>query len=69
MNQLIPKDDDHDGDVPVFEDPPYMPHGSLDWRTPLWKTQSGPNPLSDQKWTTGGDRGRNFEQKLWTKIS
>ena len=28
MNQLIPKDDDHDGDVPVFEDPPYMP--SLD---------------------------------------
>ena len=28
MNQLIPKDDDHEGDVPVFEDPPYMP--SLD---------------------------------------
>ena len=28
MNQLIPKDDEHEGDVPVFEDPPYMP--SLD---------------------------------------
>ena len=24
MNQLIPKDDDHEGDVPVFEDPPYL---------------------------------------------
>ena len=36
---------------------------------PPWKTQSGPNPLLDQKWTTGGDRGRNFEQILWTKIS
>ena len=36
---------------------------------PPWKTQSGPNPLLDQKWTTGGDRGPNFEQKLWTKIS
>ena len=24
MNQLIPKDDEHEGDVPVFEDPPYL---------------------------------------------
>ena len=35
---------------------------------PPWKTQSGPNLLLDQKWTTGGDRGPNFEKKLWTKI-
>ena len=38
-----------------------MSHGSLDWRTPLWKTQSGPNQLFDQKWTTWGDKGPNFE--------
>ena len=31
---------------------------------PPWKTQSGPNPLLDQKWTTGGDKGPNFEKKI-----
>ena len=36
---------------------------------PPWKTQSGLNLLFEQKRTTGGDRGQNFEKKLWTKIS
>ena len=36
---------------------------------PPWKTQSGLNLLFEQKRTTGGDKGQNFEKKLWAKIS
>ena len=35
---------------------------------PPCKTQSGLNLLFEQKGTTWGDRGQNFEKKLWTKI-
>ena len=56
-------------DSPILVISEAVSHGALDCLTPLWKTQTCRKRLFESIPTTGGDRGWNFEKKLWIKIS